>query len=121
MIHSRTGNKITTIDINALEYYDRMNGNSYFAGKAILNYGTDTQITLQIEYQYGYGDQYEWTAFEEIQKALHLESITMSLRSFCAVHNIILRSNKHSAKKAELKSIAKAFKADELSAKWELS
>ena len=115
MIHSTTGNKITTIDISALEWFDRIYGNSYFAGKAILNYGTDSQITLQIQYQYGYGDQYEWTAFEDIQKALNLECQSLSLRSFCAIHNIILRSSKRSAKKAELKGIAKAFKAWEIS------
>ena len=115
MIHSKSGNLITTIDINALEWFDRINGNSYFAGKVIINYGTDNQITLPIEYQYGYGTHYKTAAFEEIKKVLNIGPGTVGINRFCDTHNIILRSNKRSAKKAELKAIGKAFKDWELS------
>ena len=115
MIHSKSGNLITTIDISALEWFDRINGNSYYAGKVILNYGTDNQITLQIEYQYGYGEQYEYEALKAIKTALSIDTDITALWRFCDTHNIILRSSKQSAKKTEVKGIAKAFKAWELS------
>tara|TARA_Y100000296_G_C5009618_1_gene174407 strand:- start:160 stop:513 length:354 start_codon:yes stop_codon:yes gene_type:complete len=104
-----TINSIKTIDVSALEWFDSINGNSYFAGKVIINYGADNQITLPLAYQYGYGEQYEYTALEAIKQALRIATGTNSLWSFCNSHNIILRSNKRSAKKAELKEIQKAF------------
>jgi|TARA_R100000049_G_C1885271_1_gene40247 hypothetical protein len=107
---------IKTIDISALEYFDRLNGNRYFAGKVILNYGYADQITLPIEYQYGYGNQYEYTAFEEIKK--HYKKYNniviayelSALHQFCNAFDIILRSNKRNAKKSELKDLEKSFK-----------
>ena len=107
---------IKTIDVSALEYFDRLNGNRYFAGKVIINYGHIDQITLPIEYQYGYGNQYECTAFEEIKKHYkttfvdHSSREFFSLNRFCDAFNIILRSNKRNAKKSELKDLEKSFK-----------
>ena len=98
---------ITTIDIDALEWFDRINGNSYFAGKVILNYGTDNQMTLPLAYQYGYGDQYKYEALKAIKAALSINTDITALWRFCDTNNIILRSNKRSAKKAELKAITK--------------
>ena len=34
---------IKTIDINAKEWYDKINGNSYFAGYVVVNKGTKTE------------------------------------------------------------------------------
>ena len=107
-----TINSIQTIDVNALEWFDSINGNSYFAGKVIINYGADNQLTLPLAYQYGYGEQYEYTALKAIKTALNLDHDVngpYSLWRFCDSHKIILRSNKRSAKKAELKAIQKAF------------
>ena len=105
----KTINQIKTIDVSALEWLDSINGNSYFAGKVILNYGTDSQITLPLAYQYGYGDQYQYEALKAIKTALGIHTDMNALWRFCDTHNIILRSNKRSAKKAELKAIQKAF------------
>lgn len=113
-----TINNIQTVDVNALEWFDKVNGNSYFAGKVIMNYGTDDQITLELPYQYGYGEQYEYSALEAIKTALDLVRETpgpYSLWRFCDSHSIKLRSNKRSAKKAELKQIKKAFELWEVS------
>ena len=101
---------IRTIDVSALEYFDRLNGNRYFAGKVIINYGHIDQITLPIEYQYGYGNQYEYTAFEEIKKHYKKEYEFSGIHQFCNAFDIILRSNKRNAKKSELKDLEKSFK-----------
>lgn len=104
-----TINKIKTIDLSALEWFDKVNGNSYFAGKVIINYGADNQTTLPIAYQYGYGDQYQYEALKAIKKALGIHTDINSLWRFCGSHKIILRSQKRRAKLAELKEIQKAF------------
>ena len=118
----KTINSIQTIDVSALEWFDKVNGNSYFAGEVIINYGTDSQITLPLAYQYGYGDQYQYEALEAIKIYLNIvcdiKGDTLgpySLWRFCDINNIILRTNKRSAKKAELKEIQKAFELWEIS------
>ena len=112
-----TINSIQTIDASALEWFDKVKGNSYFAG----NYGAGDQVTLPLAYQYGYGDQYEYEALTTILKALDIKPAALpfgagsALWRFCDSHKIILRSNKRSAKKAELKEIQKAFELWEIS------
>ena len=61
--------KIKTIDITALDWFDKVNGNSYFAGTISVNYGMKNAKVLKMPFQYGYGDQYRWTALEEMAKA----------------------------------------------------
>ena len=54
--------KTKTIDIKAKEWFDKVNGNSYFCGTIILNYGLKNQETFLMPFQYGYGSQYEYEA-----------------------------------------------------------
>lgn len=54
--------KTKTIDIQAKEWFDKVNGNSYFAGTITLNFGTETEETFLMPFQYGYGSQYEQEA-----------------------------------------------------------
>jgi len=50
--------KIKTIDIQAKEWLDKTYGNSYFSAQIIINFGMESQSTLYIPYEYGYGDYY---------------------------------------------------------------
>ena len=52
-----------TIDINAKEWFDKVNGNSYFAGTVTVDFGTPEEQTFNMPFQYGYGSQYEWKGF----------------------------------------------------------
>jgi hypothetical protein len=61
--------KIRTIDVNCKEWFDRVNGNSYFAGVVIINYDMPTEKRFNMPFQYGYGSQYEYEAFKTLQKA----------------------------------------------------
>ena len=91
---------IKTIDINCKEWFDKINGNSYFAGEVILNYGMDSSETFKIPFQYGYGSQY-----------IH-EGLAILKQNGCNVHygtlkdyGIILRHNLQTGcKKKELTS-----------------
>ena len=60
--------QLKTIDINAKEWHDKINGNSYFSSDVILNYGMNSQATIKVPFQYGYGDHYVYQSLREIQK-----------------------------------------------------
>lgn len=46
-------NKVKTIDVNAKEWFDKLNGNSYFAARVVVNYGTNTARSYVLPFQYG--------------------------------------------------------------------
>ena len=58
--------KIKTIDISAREWFDKVNGNSYFAGSVTINYHMEDEVVLKMPFQYGYGSQYESEAWSTI-------------------------------------------------------
>ena len=60
--------QLKTIDINAKEWRDKINGNSYFSSDVTLNYGMNSQETIKLPFQYGYGDHYIHQSLREIQK-----------------------------------------------------
>ena len=86
---------IKTIDITALEWFDRVNGNSYFAGEIIINYDLQGYKKIIMNFQYGYGSQYESEALKELQKVCkQAKTFEGCLWRFCDEHNIIKRSTK---------------------------
>jgi hypothetical protein len=92
--------KVQTIDINALQWFDRINGNSYFAGSITLNFGQPDEIRYIMPFQYGYGDSYQYAAIKALNEAGHITAThTADLRAT----GIILRSNiQRGCKKREL-------------------
>lgn len=87
--------KIKTIDINAKEWFDKINGNSYFSVELIVNYGLKSSKTYLIPSQYGYGSHYEDEAKEKlIEKKLIQLDDKVALWRYCQDNNIIMRSNK---------------------------
>ena len=95
-----TAYQVNTIDINALEWFDRVNGNSYFAGSITLNYGQPNAITLKMPFHYGYGDFYRYKALETLQI---LGYTTLTHTADLREHGIIVRSNiQRNCKKREL-------------------
>lgn len=100
---AETTTKISTIDINALEWFDKVNGNSYFAGTVTVDYGMPNEQTFKMPYQYGYGNQYEQEAKEILFNAglIPVKSL-YELREL----GVIIRSNiQRGCKKSELKNI----------------
>jgi hypothetical protein len=92
--------KINTVDINAKEWFDRINGNSYYAGSIILNFGQDNQIQFFMPFDYGYGDYYIQKAMQILNDSGHISvKYTSELRDL----GIILRTNmQRNCKKREL-------------------
>ena len=88
--------KIKTIDITAKEWFDKINGNSYFAGIVTINYGMKSQKQFTIPFQYGYEDHYVQAA----QKVLEEKGIIKMPKNevfwrFCEENKIIFRKTKH--------------------------
>jgi hypothetical protein len=62
----RKVSSLKTLDIKHLEWFDKANGNSYFACEVICNYGLKNQFSFNLPFQYGYGDHY----FDMVAKQL---------------------------------------------------
>ena len=88
--------KIKTIDINAKEWFDRINGNSYFSAQITINYGMKTAKAFSLPFQYGYGSHY----LDISMKALIEKGFIKNAREreaiwqYCNDNKIILRYSK---------------------------
>ena len=99
-----------TIDINSKEWRDKINGNSYFSGLVIIDFGMKSEEVFLMPYQYGYGSQYEQEAKAILTYANKISTQYETLYSYCKRENIILRSNIiRGCKKRELKEIEKEY------------
>jgi len=92
--------KIKTIDINALEWCDKVNGNSYFSAVITLNFGMKTEKTINIPFEYGYGDHYIDMSNQLLIKEGYIQGKRNDNGSYTPLwqytrdNNIILRTNK---------------------------
>ena len=102
--------KIKTIDVNAREWFDKVNGNSYFSGIVTLNYGMKNAKDFEMPFQYGYGDHYVDMAMKLLIENNIIDikrhtngSYEKRLWGYCQDNKIILRTNKQeNCKKREL-------------------
>lgn len=103
--------KIKTLDVTAKEWFDKVNGNSYFSARIVLNYGMPDEKTVTLPFQYGYGDHYKSETFNELMRAgiitdgiKHGNGSTEGLWQYCDRNKIILRTNKiENCRKKDLK------------------
>ncbi len=84
---------IKTIDIQAREWFDKVNGNSYFSAQVTINYAMPDELTIYLPFQYGYGSQFEWASRAALISANIFTDNNYSIGEWCRMHNIILRSN----------------------------
>lgn len=81
--------KIKTIDIQAKEWFDKINGNSYFSAVITLSFGLKNQKQFKLPFQYGYGESYKYKALELLKK----EGLINTDRTFeLYEQGIVLRS-----------------------------
>lgn len=98
--------KIKTLDVNAFEWFDKINGNSYFSGIIIINYSMKDEKTIFIPFQYGYGNHYQDVAIDILDNQKYLNNDShFSLARYCNYNDIILRtSKKENCLKREVKA-----------------
>jgi hypothetical protein len=99
---------IKTIDVNALEWLDRINGNSYLAAIVTLNFGLQDETRVNVPFTYGYGDHYITEARNALKNEGLIPNEYHSLREFCKENNIILRNSiTRNCKKRDLINLTK--------------
>ena len=86
--------KIKTIDLDFKEWFDKINGNSYFSGEININYGLKNSKTILMPFQYGYGDHYIYMSFKKIKEEFNINFEGNYLYKYCRENNILLRYNK---------------------------
>jgi len=88
--------KIKTIDMNVREWFDKVNGNSYFSAKLTINYGMPDSRAYVIPFQYGCGSCAVET--EAVQILSFRENWGMKkpvpLSYYCREKSIVYRYNK---------------------------
>lgn len=87
--------KIKTIDITAKEWYDKLNGNSYFSALIVINYGMKTAKSISLPFQYGYGNHYEDMAFKALQEQKIIPKGESSYSRYYEENRIVYRNAKH--------------------------
>jgi hypothetical protein len=105
--------KIKTIDVTAYDWFDKVNGNSYFAGTVCINFGMKNQVNLTMPFQYGYGSHYETKAMNTLIKEGFIKDAESynsggaeSLWRYCERKAIIYRHAKHeNCRQRDLKAI----------------
>jgi len=90
--------KIKTIDIQSKEWFDKVNGNSYFSSQITLNFGMENQQNIFLPFQNGYGDYSYYMAGQELSRLklikLDPKSMFFTLWNYCKENKIILRTSK---------------------------
>jgi len=96
--------KTNKIIISAKEWYDKVNGNSYFAAKIELE-----NETLFIPFSYGYEEAYLHEAIDLLIKANYLPATVQNawtLKKYCNDNNIVLHyAIQRNCLKRELKQL----------------
>ncbi len=95
--------QIKTIDIQAKEWFDKVNGNSYFAGVITVNYSKDDEMIFKMPFQYGYGEQYIQNALTMLKDSNLINTTSkMELRDKGIIINASIQTG---CKKSDLKNI----------------
>ena len=93
---------IKKIELQAKEWFDKANGNSYFAGDIFV----DGKLVYTMPFQYGYGSQYENEAMKQLKKLGYInELVKNSLWTYTLYFGIeLVNSKKENCTKKELKA-----------------
>jgi len=98
-----------TVDVTAREWFDKVNGNSYFAARVTLDFGMETERSYILPFQYGYGDHYRDVAFKLLQEngEIPQQPPMTSHWRYYDENNVIARHVKYeNCKKRELLELA---------------
>jgi hypothetical protein len=103
-METKNTKKTNKIIITAKEWFDKINGNSYFAAKIELE-----NETLFIPFSYGYEQAYLYAAIELLIKNNYLPATvqnTWTLKNYCNANKIVLHfAIQRNCRKKELKQL----------------
>lgn len=87
--------KVKSIDIDAKKWFDSANGNTYFSYRYAINMGSWHTFPMQ----YGYDDQYEHEALQQMIKDGFIPANTYTLSRHCRENNITLNRSVNDVKR----------------------
>lgn len=94
-----------TLKINTLEWFDKVNGNTYFASTITI----DGKDKLYLPFQYGYGSQHEYEVVNLLKKTDYIpKNAPDSLWRMCNELGIEKIVNVTETKKSELLKIGQS-------------
>ena len=83
---------MNTLDIQAKEWLDRINGNSYFSAIITIDYGLKPEKTINLPFQYGHGDHYLTEARAVLTEHNYISAeYGENLRMYCERNKIVYR------------------------------
>ena len=82
------------INIEAVEYNDFQNGNSYFDGVITIDYGQDVKIIMDMPLQYGYENHYKDMAFKQLKKNGIIDTDLQSYDQYYKNNGIVIKHSK---------------------------
>ncbi len=85
--------KLTSVQVVAKEWFDKVNGNSYFSAQVTIEKKDGTNEEFKIPFQYGYGDTFEDAAGEKLKEYFNHREI--SIQRWCRENGIKYYSTKH--------------------------
>jgi hypothetical protein len=91
-----------TLDINAKEWFDKVNGNSYFSAQIVIDYDLPTYKKYFLPFQYGYGDSFQWQSLKHLQEIGEIANNIAYLGQL-RDNGVIIRTSKRNALKRDLK------------------
>jgi hypothetical protein len=64
----RKNTSVKSILIDSREWFDKVNGNSYWSSVVIVNRGCKNEVYFSVPLQYGYGNYHEQRVFEILEE-----------------------------------------------------
>jgi hypothetical protein len=97
---------IKAIEINAKEWFDKLNGNSYFAGNIYVEFENGRIDEILMPFQYGYGSYYEHEAKCLLTQFNYISTdYSQNLRTYCESNKIkFVRNFRDKCLKRDLKA-----------------
>lgn len=85
-----------TLDIQAKEWFDKRNGNSYFSAVCTLDFGLPSERVVYVPFQYGYGEHYLYEVYDTLTREGYIPKTWTNnrMKEFCAHYDIVLRYSK---------------------------
>ena len=96
-----------TLDFNHLYWFDRINGNTYFACEVTVDYQLPTESNFVIPFTYGYGEHYKTVVKKELVKRGFIPEGTdyVYIDRYCRENGIAYYEMSRKALKRELTAI----------------
>ncbi len=101
----RKNSSLKTVNIVTHEWFDRVNGNTYFANEVTVNQGLKNEFSFNMPFEYGYGD-HSLNRTAQVLKSIGATNLNVYRWSDCKDNNITVNQTRiENCKKRDLMAI----------------